>query len=102
MENNQEVPWLYLSTKTYDEIQNVICKITKENEKYGTFIDILKSKFNFRFVDSDKIVYLFIKELPVHIYTWRIETQQEYDCLKEMLGPNCNYRKGEIEVWKKK
>ncbi len=60
--------------------------LKQENEKFKKAIEIEYNKFNFKFNDENLVIYLFIKELPIHIYTWCFDNKQEYDLLKEVLG----------------
>ena len=56
-----------------------------KNQKLENAIEILKDKFDFKFNDENKVIYLFIKELSLHIYSWCFKSQQEYELLKEVL-----------------
>ena len=60
--------------------------LKQENQKLEKAIEILKDKFDFKFNDENKVIYLFIKELSLHIYSWCFKSQQEYELLKEVLG----------------
>lgn len=60
-------------------------KLKQKNEKLKKVIEIERNKFNFKFDDERLVVYLFIKELPVHIYTWCFDDKQEYELLKEVI-----------------
>ena len=54
-------------------------------EKLEKAIEILKERFDFNFNDEDKVIYLFIKGISLHIYSWCFKSQQKYELLKEVL-----------------
>ena len=57
-----------------------------KNMRLEKAIDILKGQFEFKFSDDIKIIYLFVKGIPLHIYSWVFKSQREYELAKEIFG----------------
>lgn len=91
-ENQELKEKLEISQKANKELSftaNAYAKAQKpyieKIQKLEKAIEILKERFNFKFNDEDKVIYLFIKGLSLHIYSWCIKSQQEYELLNEVL-----------------
>ena len=79
-EENQELK------NTNTRYVKVIDDFQSKNMRLEKAIDILKGRFEFKFSDDIKIIYLFVKGIPLHIYSWVFKSQQEYELAKEVFG----------------
>lgn len=61
------------------------CGCNSQLVDYQNAIEILKGKFELKFDEECKKVYLFTKEFNLHIYTFTAKTEEQINLLKEVF-----------------
>lgn len=57
-----------------------------DNKRLSNTLALLKDKFKFIFSGENNVIWVMSKEYNLHIYTWRVDNEEDYNLLEGVLS----------------